>query len=132
MIFCQNKKLLKAQDLVLLFVQKKLFFFCFGHGPWGPHFCAQVGLKNKIFQRFQQIFFRTTGFQLKFLTLNEFPNILHWKPVFSYFTWGLPFKARSSDCKTSCGNLWLLQLEMPKFKDIRVKFLPILGQIIII
>ena len=24
---------------------------------------------------------RTTGFQLKFLTLIEFPNILHWKPA---------------------------------------------------
>ena len=27
------------------------------------------------------IFFRTTGFQLKFLILIEFPNILHWKPA---------------------------------------------------
>ena len=26
-------------------------------------------------------FFRTTGFQLKFLKLIEFPNILHWKPA---------------------------------------------------
>ena len=42
---------------------------------------AQVGAKMVIFQRFQQNIFRTTRFQLKFLTLIEFPNIFHWKPA---------------------------------------------------
>ena len=30
---------------------------------------------------FSKLFFRTTGFQLNFLILIEFPNILHWKPA---------------------------------------------------
>ena len=42
---------------------------------------AQVGLKNSNFQSFQQKIFRTTGLQLEFLILIEFPNILHWKPA---------------------------------------------------
>ena len=79
-----------------------------------------------------QKIFRTTRFQLKFLILIEFPNILNWKPAkrnqircglgakfepnyvqychksketcnmirfFSYFTWAIPFKAKSSVAK---------------------------------
>ena len=42
---------------------------------------AQVRAKMVLFQRFQQNIFRTTRFQLKFLTLIEFPNIFHWKPA---------------------------------------------------
>ena len=41
---------------------------------------------------------------------------------FSYFTRGLPLKARSS------GNLWQLKLEMPNYKDVRANFLLDLGQ----
>ena len=47
MIFCQNKKVLKAYDLVLLFVKKKLFFVLgMAHGD--PIF-AQVGPINGNF-----------------------------------------------------------------------------------
>ena len=48
------------------------------HGD--PRF-AQVGPKNSNFQRFQQNVFITIGFQLKFLILIEFTNILYWKPA---------------------------------------------------
>ena len=58
----------------------------------GDPIFAQVGPKNGNFQRFQQNLFRTTGFQLTFLILIEFPNIFHWKP------------AKKKD-KTGCG-LW--------------------------
>ena len=46
-------------------------------------FFAQCGSKNGNFQRFQQTFFRTTGFRLKFLILIEFPNRFHWKQATS-------------------------------------------------
>ena len=61
-----------------VFVMKKKFVLGVAHGD--PIF-AQVGPKNSNFQRFQQKFFRTAGFQLKCLILIEFPNILHWKPA---------------------------------------------------
>ena len=48
---------------------------------------AQVGAKMVLFQRFQQNIFRTTRFQLKFLTLIEFPNIFHWKPAKKKSKW---------------------------------------------
>ena len=40
-IFWSNKKFLKAYDLVLLFLEEKKVF-CFGHGPWIPHFCQKI------------------------------------------------------------------------------------------
>ena len=49
--------------------------------------------------------------------------------VFSYFTWGLPSKARrNSGCKSICGNLWQLKLEIPNIMDGRAKSLPNLDQ----
>ena len=39
----------------------------------------KLGQKIVIFRGFSKIFFRTTGFQLKFLILIELANILHWK-----------------------------------------------------
>ena len=52
---------------------------------------AQVGSKEGNFQRFQPKCLRTTGFQLKFLTLIEFPNILHWKPTKKESKWVWPW-----------------------------------------
>ena len=108
----------------MLFLKNKIVFCVLGVAHGDP-----------IFAKFGQIFFRTTGFQLKFLILIKLPNILHWKPAkkiklgvvlgqnlsqiisnvvkkvyketgnfirfFSYLTCGLPFKARSSGCKTT-------------------------------
>ena len=54
MLFCQNKEVLKAQDLVLLFQKKKLFFVL-GVAQHGDPSFAQVGPKKSYFQRFQQI-----------------------------------------------------------------------------
>ena len=54
--------------------------FQFWAWPMGTPF-AQVRPKNGNFQRFQQFFSRTTGFQLKFFKLIEFLNIFHWKPA---------------------------------------------------
>ena len=61
-------------------IYEKKLFFVLGVAHEDPIF-AQVGPKNSNFQRFQQNFLRTTGFQLKFLILIEFPNIVHWKPA---------------------------------------------------
>ena len=47
----------------------------------GDSIFAQVGPKIVIFKRFQQNFFGTARFQLKFLMLIESPNILHRKPA---------------------------------------------------
>ena len=122
---------MKAYDLILLFLQKKLFFVLgVAHGD--PIF-AQVGQKNGNFQRFLATT-GTTGFQLRLLMLSESPNIFHQKPgrrnqigcslgakfgpnqaqccgkskemgiinsFFSYFTWGVPFKAKNSGLQTS-------------------------------
>ena len=44
MIFCKNKKVLKAQDLVLLFLKRIVFYF--GHDPWRPHFCTSQARKQ--------------------------------------------------------------------------------------
>ena len=71
---------MKAYDLVFLFLKKKKNV-CFGHGPWGPHFYKSRTEKIVIFRGFSNFFFRTIGFQLKFLELIEFPNIFHWKPA---------------------------------------------------
>ena len=120
---------LKAYGLVLLFLKKKIVLSV-AHGDL---FFAEVGPKNRNFFTFQQKIFRTTGFQLKFLKLIEFPNISNWKQAkkikvgvglgqylnqiksnvvkksketdiiirfFSYFTWGIPSKAKSSGYKT--------------------------------
>ena len=76
----KNKKVLKAQDLVLLFLKKEILFFVLGVAHGDPIF-AQVGPKISSFQRFQQNVLRTTGFQLKFLILIEFSDIIHWKPA---------------------------------------------------
>ena len=46
-------------------------FLCFGY---------KLGQKIVTFKCFSN-FFRTTGFQLKLLTLIESPNIFHWKPT---------------------------------------------------
>ena len=43
-------------------------------------FLHKLGQKIVILRGFQQEFFRTAGFLLKFSILIEFPNILHWKP----------------------------------------------------
>ena len=40
-----------------------------------------LGRKIVIFRGFSKKFSELTGFQLKFLLLIEFPNILHWKPA---------------------------------------------------
>ena len=66
---------LKAYGLVLLFLKKKIVLSV-AHGDL---FFAEVGPKNRNFFTFQQKIFRTTGFQLKFLKLIEFPNISNWK-----------------------------------------------------
>ena len=47
----------------------------------GTPFLHELGQKIVIFSGFSKKNFRTTGFQLKFLILIEFPNILHWKPA---------------------------------------------------
>ena len=60
----------------------------------GDPIFAQVVPKNSNCQRFQQNLFRTTGFQLKFLILIEFPNILHWKA------------AKKSNQVWSWGKIW--------------------------
>ena len=42
----------------------------------------KLGRKIVIFRGFSKIFSKLyTGFQLNFLILIEFPNILHWKPA---------------------------------------------------
>ena len=94
-------------------------------------FLPKLGRREKEFLEVLAIFFRTTGFKLKILILIEFPNILHGnqqknqigcglgakftnyvqccekikKQVISLsffiFYLGLPFKARSSGCKTT-------------------------------
>ena len=70
---------MKAYDLVLLFLKKKLIFIL-GVAHGNPSF-AKVRPKNCNFFRFKQFFFRTTGFQLKLLKFIESPNIFHWKPA---------------------------------------------------
>ena len=55
------------------FWKKKSFLFWVW--PMGT-FLHKLGRKIVIFRK---RFFRTTGFQLKFLIFIEFPNILHWK-----------------------------------------------------
>ena len=47
----------------------------------GTPFLHKLGQKIVIFRGFSKKFFRTTGYQLKFLILIEFSNILHWKPA---------------------------------------------------
>ena len=47
----------------------------------GTPFLHKLGQKIVIFRGFSNFFFKTTGFQLKFYILIEFPNILHWKPA---------------------------------------------------
>ena len=77
------KHFLNTQVPQLLWLEMALFskkFFVLGMAHEDPSF-AQVGLKNSNFQRFQQNFFRTNGFQLNFLILILFPNIPHWKPA---------------------------------------------------
>ena len=59
------------------FSQKKVSFIL-GVIHGAPIF-AKVGPKNGNFWEFQQIFFRTTRFQLKLLQLIESLNIFHWK-----------------------------------------------------
>ena len=89
MIF-DEKKFLKAYDLVLLFL-KKSCFFVLGMAHGDPIF-AQVGPKMVIFRGFSKKNFRTTGFQLKLLILIESPtrcapNIFHRKPVKKKSKW---------------------------------------------
>ena len=47
----------------------------------GTSFLHKLGRKIVIFGGFSKKNFRTTGFELTFLILIEFPNILHWKPA---------------------------------------------------
>ena len=58
MVFCENEKVLKAQDLVL-FLKKKMFFYLgVAHGD--PIF-AQVGPKKINFRGFSKIFSELLG-----------------------------------------------------------------------
>ena len=61
-------------------VSEKKIVFLFWMWPMGT-FLHKSGRKIVIFRGFRKRFFRTTGFQLKFLIFIEFPNILHWKPA---------------------------------------------------
>ena len=47
----------------------------------GAPFLHKLGQIIVIFRGFCKFFFRTTGFQIKFFILIEFPNISNWKPV---------------------------------------------------
>ena len=47
----------------------------------GTSFLNKLGQKIVIYGGFSKKIFRTTGFELTFLILIEFPNILHWKPA---------------------------------------------------
>ena len=80
MIFCQNRKFLKAYNLVLLFL-RKINVFYFGRGSWhgDTFFASKLGRKMGIFRGFSKGFFTTTGFQLKFLILTEFPKHISFK-----------------------------------------------------
>ena len=72
MIFWYNKKFLKADDLLLLFLQKKLFFIWFSHADL---FVVQIEPEIAIFRGFTNFFFfRTTGLQQKLLILIEHPQ----------------------------------------------------------
>ena len=73
----KNKKIFKAYDLVLLFLKKKLFLFWVW--PVGTCFLHKLGQKMVICRGFSKKFFRTTGLQLKFFILIEFPDTFHWK-----------------------------------------------------
>ena len=66
---------LKADDLLLLFLPKKLFLIL-GVAHNDPFF-VQIGPKNN----FYQLFFRTNGLQHMLLVLIESPNIFHSKSV---------------------------------------------------
>ena len=61
----------------------------------GTPFLHELGQKIVIFSGFSKEIFRTTGFQLKFLILIEFPNILYCKP------------AKKSNWVWSWGNIWV-------------------------
>ena len=75
-----KKKFLKAYDLVLLFLKKKIFFgVAHAHGV-PSHFCTRQ-VKKWHFSGVLTNFFRTTGLQLKLLILIASPNIFHWKPA---------------------------------------------------
>ena len=68
---------LKADDLLLLFLPKKLFFVL-GMTHNDPFF-AQIGPKKTIFKWLYQLFFRTNRLQHKLLILIESPIIFYWK-----------------------------------------------------
>ena len=66
--------------MLLLFLQKKLFFILVVVQT-DPFLCSAVliGSQKKMFYRFYQIFFRTTGLQQRLLILTESPNMFYWK-----------------------------------------------------
>ena len=116
---------------MLVFLKKKLFFLIWAWPMMTPFLPKLGRREKEQFLEVLAIFFRTTGFKLKILILIEFPNILHGnqqknqigcglgakftnyvqccekikKQVISLgffiFYLGLPFKARSSGCKTT-------------------------------
>ena len=68
----------QPDDLLLLFLQKKLFFIL-GMAHADP-FVVQIGPQKAIFRGFTNFFFfRITGLQNKLLIIIESPNIFHWK-----------------------------------------------------
>ena len=89
MIFWQNKKFLKADDLLLLFLPPKNVFH-FGRDPCWP-LCSANWARKSNSERFYQFFFRTTGLQQKLI---ESPNIFHWKST----------KKKKKESASGCGH----------------------------
>ena len=132
--------------------------FCYFCQIWAWPIMTSFLCKKAIFKRFCQIFFGTTRMQHKLLILTESPNIFYWKSAkkgkqmwslgqnlgrtrsnvakkttelafrlffFFIFSMGYTFKSKKQcEWKYPSGN----QLEIPYFKEIRTKFLSILGQ----
>ena len=75
--FVKIKRFWKLRIWFCYFCKKNCFLFWVW--PTRTPFLHKWSKKIVIFRGFSKLFFRTAGFQSKFLTLVEFPNTLHWK-----------------------------------------------------
>ena len=75
--FDKIKKFLKADDVLLLCLPKKVVFH-FEHGPCWPLFSANLAPKYQFLEGFPN-FFQNYWITMQVNNINWTPNIFHWK-----------------------------------------------------